>query len=70
MGKISANEASKAVVWGGGERTAEPGDIPLMPPFHDTRFRYHALIGQMSSRRQYRVLLMSRSYFSGKDFFL
>jgi len=31
------------------ERAQEPGDTPLMPPFHDTRFWYHALIGQMSS---------------------
>ena len=31
---------------------AEPGDMPLMPPFHDTRFCYHALIGQMSSCSQ------------------
>ena len=51
IGKISASEASPAVVWGGGEgeRAAEPGDMLLMPPFHDTRFWYHALIGQMSS---------------------
>ena len=27
----------------------QPGDMPLMLPFHDTRFWYHALIGQMSS---------------------
>ena len=39
---------------GGGERTAEPGDMSLMPPFHDTRFWYHALIGQMSSCCQIR----------------
>ena len=26
-----------------------PGDMLLMPPFHDTRFWYHALIDQMSS---------------------
>ena len=32
-----------------GERAAEPGDMPLMPLFHDTRFWHHALIGQMSS---------------------
>lgn len=40
---------SLAVAWGG-ERAQEPGDMPLMPPFHDTRFWYDALIGQMSSR--------------------
>ena len=34
--------------WREGERAAEPGDTPLMPPFHDTRFGYHALIGQIS----------------------
>ena len=44
---------SLAVAWGG-ERAQEPGDMPLMPPFHDTRFWYDALIGQMSSRRQMR----------------
>ena len=26
----------------------EPEDISLMPPIHDTRFWYHALIGQIS----------------------
>ena len=31
-----------------GEKAAEPGDMPLMPPFLDTRFCYHAVIGQMS----------------------
>ena len=31
---------------GVGEGTAEPGDMPFMPPFHDTRSWYHALIGQ------------------------
>ena len=40
---------SLVVAWGG-ERVQEPGDMPLMPPFHDTRFWYDALIGQMSSR--------------------
>ena len=30
------------------ERVVVPGDIPLTPPFHDTRFWYHDLIGQMS----------------------
>ena len=34
---------SLVVAWGG-ERVQEPGDMPLMPPFHDTRFWYHALI--------------------------
>ena len=40
---------SLVVAWGG-KRVQEPGDMPLMPPFHDTRFWYDALIGQMSSR--------------------
>ena len=31
---------------GGREGEAEPGDMPFMPPIHDTRFWYHALIGQ------------------------
>ena len=31
-----------------GERVVEPGDMLLMPPFRDTGFWYHALIGQMS----------------------
>ena len=31
--KISVNKASWEVVWGG-ERVAEPGDMPLMPPIH------------------------------------
>ena len=30
------------------ERVVVPGDMPLMPPFHDNRFWYHDLIGQMS----------------------
>ena len=34
---------------GGWERAAEPEDMLLMPPFHDTRIWYHALICQMSS---------------------
>ena len=33
---------------GEGERAAEPGDLPLITPFHDPIFWYHALIGQMS----------------------
>ena len=48
IGKISASERSQVVSWGG----AKGGGAwrqSLMPPFHDTRFRYHALIGQMSS---------------------
>jgi len=36
IGKISASEASPKVAWGG-EKGAEPGDMPLMSPFHDTR---------------------------------
>ena len=43
--KHSANEASRAGDWGR-ERAAHPGDMPFMPPIHDTRFWYHALIGQ------------------------
>ena len=39
---------------GNGERAAEPGDMPLMPPFHDSRFWCHALIGQMPSCWQIR----------------
>ena len=53
----------------------EPGVMPLMPPFNDTRFWYLALIGQMSSCWhirgavwQYRALSIWRSYNSGKDF--
>ena len=45
--KKSAREASRAVVWGG-ERVAEPVDMPLMLLFHDITFWYHALIGEMS----------------------
>ena len=45
----------------------------MMPPLHDTRFWYHALIGHMSSCSQIRgaadsIALISRSYNSGKDF--
>ena len=36
---------------------AEPGDMPLIPPFHDTRCWYHALIGQMPSFDRLTVLL-------------
>ena len=46
--KTSASEASPVVAWVG-EKGAEPGDMPLMSLFHDTRLWYHALIGQMSS---------------------
>ena len=51
IGKISASKVSLVLPsrWGEG-RAVEPGDMPLVPPFHDTRFWYHALIGQMSSR--------------------
>ena len=49
IGKISASKVSLAERWGGG-RAVEPGDMPLVLPFHDTRFWYHAPIGQMSSR--------------------
>ena len=48
IGKILVSKVSLAEGWG--ERAVEPGDMPLVPPFHDTRFWYHALIGQMSSR--------------------
>ena len=48
IGKISASEASQVVSWGGG-KGGGAWRQPLMPPFHDTRFRHHALIGQMSS---------------------
>ena len=34
--KNSASEASREVVWGE-ERVAEPGDMPLLQPFLDTR---------------------------------
>ena len=44
---------SLVVAWGG-ERVQEPGDMPLMPPFPDTRFWNDVLIGQMSSRWQMR----------------
>ena len=43
----SASEASRAGT-GEGEGATEPGDIALMLPFHDTRFLYHALIGQIT----------------------
>ena len=54
MGKIRKYRRAKRVerwIWGGGggERAAEPEDMLLMPPFHDTRIWYHALICQMSS---------------------
>ena len=63
MGKISASEASRAVSWRERERAAEPGDMPLMPPFHDTRFWYHALIGQISSCWQIRGTVDSIALF-------
>ena len=47
---------------GEGER-AEPGDMPLIPPFHDTRFWYLAQIGQMSSRWQIRGAVDSIALF-------
>ena len=31
-------------------KEGEPGDMPLMPPIHDTGFWYHALIGQITYR--------------------
>ena len=48
---------------GEGERAAEPGDMPLIPPFHDTRFWYYALIGQMSSCWQIRGAVDSIALF-------
>ena len=48
---------------GEGERAAEPGDMPLIPPFHDTRFCYYALIGQMSSCWQIRGVVDSIALF-------
>ena len=44
----------------------------MMPPFHDTRFWYHALIGHMSSCSQIRgaadsIALILRSYNSEKE---
>ena len=45
---------------GVGRKAAEPGDMLLMPPFHDTRFWYDAL--------SYRTLSISRSDNLGKDF--
>ena len=54
IGKILVSKVSLAEGWGGGGRAVEPGDMPLVPPFHDTRFWYHTLIGQMSSRWQIR----------------
>ena len=32
-----------------GRGKGRPSDMPLMSAFHDTRFWYHALIGQMAS---------------------
>ena len=62
IGKISASEASW-VYSGEGEWAAEPGVMPLMPPFHDTRFWYLALIGQMSSCWQIRGAVDSIALF-------
>ena len=45
--KKSASEASRTGT-GEGEGATEPGDMPLMPPFYDTRFWYHALTGQIT----------------------
>ena len=44
IGKIWASEASQVVSWGG-RKGGGARRQPLMPPFHDTRSRYHALIG-------------------------
>ena len=48
---------------GEGERASEPGNMPLMPLFLDTRFWYHALIGQMSSCWQIRGAVDSIALF-------
>ena len=47
--KISANQASQAVAWGlqSYRRAAEPVDMPLMPPFHDTRFWCSWLVSRL-----------------------
>ena len=48
---------------GGGGKAAEPGDMPLMPPFHDTRFWCLALIGQMSLRSfNVKLLLLGKRF--------
>ena len=51
MGWNSKSQRVKGTEWwtGEGERATEPGDIhvPLMLPFHDTRFWYQALISLM-----------------------
>ena len=62
IGKISASERSQVVSWGGG-KGGGAWRQSLMPPFHDTRFRYHALIGQMSSCWQIRGAVDSIVYF-------
>ena len=62
IGKILASEASW-VYSGEGEWAAEPGVMPLMPPFHDVRFWYLALIGQMSSCWQIRGAVDSIALF-------
>ena len=62
IGKISASEGSQVVSWGGG-KGGKAWRQSLMPPFHDTRFRYHALIGQMSSCWQIRGAVDSIVYF-------
>ena len=62
IGKTSASEASPVVAWVG-ETGAEPGDMPLMSLFHDTRLWYHALIGQMSSCWQIRGAVDSIALF-------
>ena len=57
--------AKRAQRWSGeGERAAEPGDMLLMPLFHDTRFWYHALIGQIISRSfSFTPLLSGKRFF-------
>ena len=57
IGKISCG------ILGRGNGQAEPGVMPLMPPFHDTRFWYLALIGQMSSCWQIRGAVDSIALF-------
>ena len=50
VSKEKYQQAKRAKRWPGeGEKVAEPGDMPLLLPFRDSRFWYHALIGQMPS---------------------
>ena len=62
IGKILASEASWTVFWGGG-MGGEAWSQLLMPPFHDTRFWYLPLIGQISSCWQVRGAVDSIALF-------